>query len=169
MDYITTAERAERKRAIRLPGTNLLPLLAENRHERYYCVDNQRVGQNPVTMSRHDFWTPSRSPIRTVLPAAIEKTLDFLRCYRFQRPGAGRCRESTAKIFMRKLSINHTRGGKPSGSASSIYRYSVSGMREIEEKIGIAVDAENNKVSESLLEQRDVIFIMTVNMNHLSK
>lgn len=36
-----------------------------------------------------------------------------------------------------------------------------------EEKIGIAIDTGNNKVSESLLEQRDIIFIMTVNMNHL--
>ena len=47
------------------------------------------------------------------LPAAIEKALDFQR----------------ATDFNANYRFNHTRsGGKPSGSASSVYRYSVSGV-----------------------------------------
>ncbi len=38
-----------------------------------------------------------------------------------------------------------------------------------EEKIGVAIDTGNNQISESLLEQRDIIFITTVNMNHSLK
>ena len=38
-----------------------------------------------------------------------------------------------------------------------------------EEKIGIAIDTGNNEISESLLEQRDIIFITTVKMSRLSK
>lgn len=38
-----------------------------------------------------------------------------------------------------------------------------------EEKIGIAIDTGNNKVSESLLEQRDIIFITIAKTNHLLK
>ncbi len=90
------------------------------------------------------------------LPAAIERGSISAR-YRFQRPGAGRCRNRRQKYLCANYRFNHTRsGGKPSGSASSVYRYSVSGVGE--EKIGIAIDTGNNKVSESLLEQRDIIF-----------
>lgn len=36
-----------------------------------------------------------------------------------------------------------------------------------EEKIGVAIDTGNNEISESLLEQRDIIFITAAKMNHL--
>ncbi len=38
-----------------------------------------------------------------------------------------------------------------------------------EETIGVAIDTGNNQISESLSEQRDIIFITTVNMNHSLK
>ncbi len=62
------------------------------------------------------------------LPAAIEKALDFLRATDFNalEPGVSK---STAKYLYANYRFNHTRsGGKPSGSASSVYRYSVSGV-----------------------------------------
>lgn len=47
---------------------------------------------------------------------------------------------------MRNYQFNHAGGENQAGRPSSTYRYSVSGVGE--EKIGIAIDAGNNKVSE---------------------
>ena len=62
------------------------------------------------------------------LPASIEQALDFLRATDFNAR-AGRCRNRRQKYLYANYRFNHTRsGGKPSGSASSVYRYSVSGV-----------------------------------------
>ena len=63
------------------------------------------------------------------LPAAIEKALDFLRTTDFNALDPGRCRNRRQEYLCANYRFNHTRsGGKPSGSASSVYRYSVSGV-----------------------------------------
>lgn len=62
------------------------------------------------------------------LPAAIEKALDFLRTTDFNALDRA-LSKSTAEYLCANYRFNHTRsGGKPSGSASSVYRYSVSGV-----------------------------------------
>lgn len=107
----------------------------------------------------------SRSPIRAVCPPPL-KGARFSARYRFQRPGAGRCRNRRQKYLCANYRFNHTRSG---GNRPEVHRryIDIQFLAWGEEKIGIAIDTGNNKVSESLLEQRDIIFIMTVNMNHL--
>lgn len=70
------------------------------------------------------------------LPAAIEKALDFLRTTDFNALEPGVVEIDGKNIYAQIIDLttreavdNHTRsGGKPSGSASSVYRYSVSGV-----------------------------------------
>lgn len=99
------------------------------------------------------------------LPAAIEKALDFLR-YRFQRHRPGVVEIDGKNIYAQIIDLTTREAVENRPEVHRRY-IDIQFLAWGEEKIGIAIDTGNNKVSESLLEQRYIIFIMTVNMNHL--
>ncbi|SMZ47818.1 YhcH/YjgK/YiaL family protein [Escherichia coli] len=90
------------------------------------------------------------------MPAAIEKALDFLRATDFT-PGAGRCRNRRQKYLCANYRFN-TREAVETVRKCIVGIFDIQFLAWGEEKIGIAIDTGNNKVSESLLEQRDIIF-----------
>lgn len=107
----------------------------------------------------------SRSPIRAVCPPPLKRGSIFC-ALPISTPRSRALSKSTAKYLCANYRFNHTRSG---GNRPEVHRryIDIQFLAWGEEKIGIAIDTGNNKVSESLLEQRDIIFIMTVNMNHL--
>lgn len=63
------------------------------------------------------------------LPAAIEKALDFLRTTDFNALEPGVVEIDGKNIYAQIIDLTTREDGrKPSGSASSVYRYSVSGV-----------------------------------------
>ena len=87
------------------------------------------------------------------LPAAIEKALDFLRATDFNALEPGVVEIDGKNIYAQIIDL--TEENRPEVHRRYIdIQYLAWG----EEKIGIAIDTGNNKVSESLLEQRDIIF-----------
>lgn len=63
------------------------------------------------------------------LPAAIEKALDFLRATDFNALEPGVVEIDGKNIYTQIIDLTTREAcGKPSGSASSVYRYSVSGV-----------------------------------------
>lgn len=100
------------------------------------------------------------------LPAAIEKALDFLRATDFNALEPGVVEIDGKNIYAQIIDL--TTRDKIENRPEVHRRYiDIQFLAWGEEKIGIAIDTGNNKVSESLLDQRDIIFITIVNMNHL--
>lgn len=97
----------------------------------------------------------SRSPIRAVCPPPL-KGARFSARYRFQRPGAGRCRNRRQNIYTQIIDLT-TREAVVNRPEVHRRYIDIQFLAWGEEKIGIAIDTGNNKVSESLLEQRNII------------
>lgn len=91
------------------------------------------------------------------LPAAIEKALDFLRTTDFHTLAPGVVEIDGRKIFAQVLDLTTQ---SPETLRPEVHRryLDIQFLAWGEEKIGIAIDSGNNIVSESLLEQRDIIF-----------
>ena len=86
------------------------------------------------------------------LPAAIERALDFLRTTDFRKLEPGVVEIDGKNIFAQIIDLT-TR------DVAENRRYlDIQFLSWGEEKIGIAIDTGNNQISESLLEQRDIIF-----------
>ena len=82
------------------------------------------------------------------LPAAIEKGLDFLRATDFNALEPGVVEIDGKNIYAQIIDL----------TTREAVEIDIQFLAWGEEKIGIAIDTGNNKVSESLLEQRDIIF-----------
>ena len=89
------------------------------------------------------------------LPAAIEKALDFLRATDFNALGVV---EIDGKNIYAQIIDLTTRPAEENRPEVHRRYIDIQYLAWGEEKIGIAIDTGNNKVSESLLEQRDIIF-----------
>lgn len=91
------------------------------------------------------------------LPQAIEKALNFLRTTDFATLEPGVVEIDGRTIFAQVLDLT-TR--EPHENRPEVHRryLDIQFLASGEEKIGIAIDTGNNKISESLLEQRDIIF-----------
>jgi YhcH/YjgK/YiaL family protein len=89
-------------------------------------------------------------------PAAIEKALEFLRTTDFSKLETGVVEIDGKTIFAQIIDLTTRPPMKSPGGASPLSGYPV--LYWGEEKIGIAIDTGNNQISESLLEQRDIIF-----------
>lgn len=91
------------------------------------------------------------------LPSAIEKALDFLRTTDFRQLEPG-VKEIDGKNIFAQI-IDLTTRAVPENKPEVHRRYlDIQFLAWGEEKIGIAIDTGNNEISESLLEQRDIIF-----------
>ena len=90
-------------------------------------------------------------------PAAIEKALEFLRTTDFSKLAPGVVEIDGRNIFAQVLDLT-TR--EPHENRPEVHRryLDIQFLASGEEKIGIAIDTGNNEISESLLEQRDIIF-----------
>ena len=91
------------------------------------------------------------------LPAAIERALDFLRTTDFHALAPGVVEIDGQNIFAQVIDLTTRDAAENRPEVHRRYldiRFLASG----EEKIGIAIDTGNNQISESLLEQRDIIF-----------
>ncbi|TGB90793.1 YhcH/YjgK/YiaL family protein [Escherichia sp. E2748] len=91
------------------------------------------------------------------LPAAIEKALDFLRATDFNALEPGVVEIDGKNIFAQIIDLT-TRQVEENHPEVHRRYIDIQYLAWGEEKIGIAIDTGNNKVSESLLEQRDIIF-----------
>ena len=91
------------------------------------------------------------------LPRAIEKALHFLRATDFTTLPPGVVEIEGRTIFAQVLDLTTK---KPHESRPEVHRrfLDIQFLAWGEEKIGIAIDTGNNEISESLLEQRDIIF-----------
>lgn len=90
------------------------------------------------------------------LPAAIEKGLDFLRATDFNALEPGVVEIDGKNIYAQIIDLTTREAVE---TVRKCIRYiDIQFLAWGEEKIGIAIDTGNNKVSESLLEQRDIIF-----------
>ena len=91
------------------------------------------------------------------LPQAIEKALNFLRTTDFTTQEPGVVEIDGRNIFAQVLDLT-TR--EPHDNRPEVHRryLDIQFLAWGEEKIGIAIDTGNNEISESLLEQRDIIF-----------
>ena len=91
------------------------------------------------------------------LPQAIETALNFLRSTDFSALEPGVVEIDGRNIFAQVLDLT-TR--EPHENRPEVHRryLDIQFLASGEEKIGIAIDTGNNKISESLLEQRDIIF-----------
>lgn len=91
------------------------------------------------------------------LPAAIEKALDFLRTTDFRQLAPGVVEIEEKEIFAQiiDLTTREYRENRP-----EVHRryLDIQFLAWGEEKIGVAIDTGKNEISESLLEQRDIIF-----------
>ena len=91
------------------------------------------------------------------LPRAIEKALDFLRTTDFSmlKPGVVEIEGHTIFAQVLDLTTREQHENRP-----EVHRryLDIQFLAWGEEKIGIAIDTGNNNISESLLEQRDIIF-----------
>ena len=147
------------------PATNLLP-----------CWQKTAVTVLPLMTAcgqksrrykeiSHDFGHIAQpNPCR--LPAAIEKALDFLRTTDFNALDPGVVEIDGKNIYAQIIDLTTREAVENRPEVHRRY-IDIQFLAWGEEKIGIAIDTGNNKVSESLLEQRDIIFITIVNMNHL--
>lgn len=91
------------------------------------------------------------------LPAAIEQALDFLRTTDFRQLSPGVKEIDGKNIFAQILDL--TTRAVPENKPEVHRRYlDIQFLAWGEEKIGIAIDTGHNEISESLLEQRDIIF-----------
>lgn len=90
-------------------------------------------------------------------PAAIEKALDFLRTTDFRALAPGVVEIDGRTIFAQILDL--TTQPREMQRPEVHRRYlDIQFLAWGEETIGLAIDTGNNMVSESLLEQRDIIF-----------
>lgn len=90
------------------------------------------------------------------LPLAIEKALNFLRTTNFTTLAPGVIEIEGRNIFARVLDSPQRSSTRT--ALKSIAAIWISSFWPGVKKIGIAIDTGNNKISESLLEQRDIIF-----------
>lgn len=91
------------------------------------------------------------------LPAAIEKALDFLRVTDFHHQQPGVVEIDGKNIFAQIIDLT-TRAAAENRPEVHRRYLDIQFLASGEEKIGIAIDNGNNQISESLLEQRDIIF-----------
>ncbi|EMI5803362.1 MULTISPECIES: YhcH/YjgK/YiaL family protein [Klebsiella] len=91
------------------------------------------------------------------LPAAIEKALDFLRTTDFRHQPPGVVEIEGKNIFAQIIDLT-TRAATENRPEVHRRYLDIQFLASGEEKIGIAIDSGNNQISESLLEQRDIIF-----------
>ena len=91
------------------------------------------------------------------LPLAIEKALHFLRTTDFASLEPGVVEIEGRTIFAQVLDLTTK---EPHENRPEVHRrfLDIQFLAWGEEKIGIAIDTGNNEISESLLEQRDIIF-----------
>ncbi|WES70775.1 YhcH/YjgK/YiaL family protein [Superficieibacter sp. HKU1] len=91
------------------------------------------------------------------LPAAIEKALEFLRTTDFRQLDPGVKEIDGKDIFAQIIDLT-TREAQENKPEVHRRYLDIQFLAWGEEKIGIAIDNGNNEISESLLEQRDIIF-----------
>lgn len=91
------------------------------------------------------------------LPDAIEKALDFLRTTDFRTLNPGVVEIDGKNIFAQIIDLT-TRSAAENRPEVHRRYLDIQFLAWGEEKIGVAIDTGNNQISESLLEQRDIIF-----------
>ncbi|MFZ4220348.1 YhcH/YjgK/YiaL family protein [Enterobacter ludwigii] len=91
------------------------------------------------------------------LPWAIEKALDFLRTTDFTALAPGVVDIDGRNIFAQVLDLTTQTWDENRPEVHRRY-LDIQFLAWGEEKIGVAIDTGNNEISESLLEQRDIIF-----------
>ena len=91
------------------------------------------------------------------LPAAIETALDFLRTTDFSQLSPGVVEIDGKTIFAQVIDLTTREHHENRPEVHRRY-LDIQFLAWGEEKIGIAIDTGNNQISESLLEQRDIIF-----------
>ena len=91
------------------------------------------------------------------LPAAIERALDFLRSTDFSKLAPGVVEIDGKNIFAQIIDLTTREVAENRPEVHRRY-LDIQFLAWGEEKIGIAIDTGNNQISESLLEQRDIIF-----------
>lgn len=91
------------------------------------------------------------------LPAVIERALDFLRNTDFRTLLPGVVEIDGKKIFAQIIDLTTRDAAKNRPEVHRRY-LDIQFLAWGEEKIGIAIDTGRNRISESLLEQRDIIF-----------
>ncbi|EMM6517512.1 YhcH/YjgK/YiaL family protein [Enterobacter ludwigii] len=91
------------------------------------------------------------------LPQAIEKALDFLRTTDFTALAPGVVDIDGRNIFAQVLDLTTQTWDENRPEVHRRY-LDIQFLAWGEEKIGVAIDTGNNEISESLLEQRDIIF-----------
>ena len=91
------------------------------------------------------------------LPAAIERALDFLRSTDFSKLAPGVVEIDGKNIFAQIIDLTTREVAENRPEVHRRY-LDIQFLAWGEEKIGIAIDTGNNEISESLLEQRDIIF-----------
>lgn len=89
------------------------------------------------------------------LPLAIEKALDFLRTTDFTTLEPGVVEIDGRNIFAQVLDLKTKAHHNRQKYTVAIWIFS---FWRGEEKIGVAIDTGHNEISESLLEQRDILF-----------
>ncbi|ENF6095861.1 YhcH/YjgK/YiaL family protein [Salmonella enterica] len=91
------------------------------------------------------------------LPSAIEQALDFLRNTDFRTLEPGVVEIDGQNIFAQIIDMTTRDAAKNRPEVHRRY-LDIQFLAWGEEKIGVAIDTGNNQISESLLEQRDIIF-----------
>ena len=91
------------------------------------------------------------------LPQAIERALDFLRTTDFTALEPGVVEIDGRNIFAQVLDLTTKEQHENRPEVHRRY-LDIQFLAWGEEKIGFAIDTGNNQISESLLEQRDIIF-----------
>ncbi|ECJ9010952.1 DUF386 domain-containing protein [Salmonella enterica] len=91
------------------------------------------------------------------LPSAIEQALDFLRNTDFRTLEPGVVEIDGKNIFAQIIDMT-TRDAAENRPEVHRRYLDIQFLAWGEEKIGVAIDTGNNQISESLLEQRDIIF-----------
>lgn len=91
------------------------------------------------------------------LPEAIEKALAFLRNTDFTALEPGMVEIEGRQIYAQILDLQTKAVAENRPEVHRRY-LDIQFLASGEEKIGIAIDTGNNQISESLLEQRDIIF-----------
>ncbi|EBQ6103428.1 YhcH/YjgK/YiaL family protein [Salmonella enterica subsp. enterica serovar Ibadan] len=91
------------------------------------------------------------------LPSAIEQALDFLRNTDFRTLEPGVVEIDGKNIFAQIIDMT-TRDVAENRPEVHRRYLDIQFLAWGEEKIGVAIDTGNNQISESLLEQRDIIF-----------
>ncbi|HCM1864358.1 TPA: YhcH/YjgK/YiaL family protein [Salmonella enterica subsp. houtenae serovar 43:z4,z32:-] len=91
------------------------------------------------------------------LPSTIEQALDFLRNTDFRTQTPGVVEIDGKNIFAQIIDLT-TRDAAENRPEVHRRYLDIQFLARGEEKIGVAIDTGNNQISESLLEQRDIIF-----------